>query len=486
MYESELRSHRVTLEAMTALLDVPALQVDEGRIFYCYPFTLAGRTTNVLARLLEMARQYRLGRATVVDSGELDVTDAWSTSVAEGPAYGGVVVTLDDLTITTTAGETLPPHRVELRATSLGTYYLRISAELTEASAHELNQAMRRGTAHMGNERIEQGAARWSRLSQYAEEVIAAVGEYLDAPVVLSVQRRHHAVLSIRALSVFDSSGRRRIAHYDDVEGALGARLFDQRINHTSATLEEYVRIPRRDPNTVIRDVRYEGEVIVRNAESTIILMPTTPNFVVVAYEEMAEFSASLPALMDRWSAAIFEQRQSLSNQLPSLEAVWAGGRPDRRSGAAIGAQIRELERRQSALRRVVTNAQSMLALVKSPALCQTAKNREILDSLFEAAGVPRLELHLDLQIDQVDALYLHVQSLFERLDERDQRRYRRLVEVVLAALAVTSLAGLFSLINGPFNVARPWVFVEVAFMLGVGLLVAVVAIRSSGKWRKD
>ena len=486
VYESELRSHRVTLETMTGLIDVPALQVEDGRILYCYPFAVLGLSSeDVTTRLLRLPRGSRLGRATVVDVGDLDVTDAWDNSDPEGRSYGGIEVTLADLTITTTAGITLPPHQVQVCATNIGTCYVRVAAQLRDVSAHGLNQAMRRGSVHMGLERICQDTDRWGQLSDYAAELIAAVETLLarddeSVRIVASVQRRQHTVLSIRKLAMVSSSGVTRSAHYDDIQAALGARLFDQRINHASATLEEYVRIPQRDAGTVIRDVAFEGEVIVRNAESTIIVMPTTPNFVMMYYEDMAEFSACLPVLLDKWTTAIFEQRRDLRAQMPRLDAVWSDRRLDRRTAQALAKEIRDLERRQAALQEAVSDAQSMLGFVRSSAICQSAKYREILDSLFEAADVPRLERDLDLQIDKVDALHLRVQTLAQRLDEREQRRYRLLVEVTLAFLAVTSLADFFALLNSAFD--NRLIFLEVGVVLMIGLLVAVIAVRSAGR----
>lgn len=485
VYESELRSHRLTLEAMASLLDAPILRVDDGRIYYCYPFAVLGLTAGeVLERLTRIPRQWPIGRATVLDVDELTVTDAWDSSDPQGRSYGGVAVALADLEITSTSGDLLPPHHIEVRATTIGTCYVRISTSLQSASMHELNQAMRRGSAHMGDEQIRQGPATWHRLSEYVEEVIESIEQLLDdgrgtTRIIFSVQRRHHTVLSVRALSVIDSS-EHRVSRYEEIQSALGARLFGQRINQALATLEEYVRTPNQQPNTILRDVSFEGEVIICNPESTVIMMPTTPNFVVMCYEEMIEFSASLPALLDRWTTAIFEQRRGLSSHLPSLEAVLGDEPIDRRSGNQLVEQVNGLERRQASLRRLVAEAQSILAFVKSPALCQTAKYRQILDNLFMAASVPRLELDLEAQIAQVDALYLHVQTLFQIVDEREQRRYRRLVEVVLAFLAVTSSVDFFSLIN---SATEDWrVLLEVGTVLTLGALVALVALRSTGR----
>jgi hypothetical protein len=248
VYESELRSHRFTLEAMVAQAGTPSVHVDEGRVFYCYPFAVHHLdSAEVAKRLLAIPRGARLGRCRVIDADELDVTDAWDNSDPEGRSYGGVKLTLDDLSILTTAGVTLPPHHVEVRATTIGTCYVRICAQLQDASVHALNQTMRRGSVHMGQELISQGEQRWSRLSDFASEVIGAIETTLarggtSVRAVANPERRQHTIVSIRKISLVGSDGSHRAAHYEDVQHALGGRLFEQRINHASATLEEYVR----------------------------------------------------------------------------------------------------------------------------------------------------------------------------------------------------------------------------------------------------
>ena len=411
VYESELRSHRITLERMRDLVSVPAVQVDEGRIFYMYPFAVLGMSSDeVAARLLSVARGRALAATSVVDVGELDVTDAWEHEESGERSYRAVGLTLPELTITTTAGVRLTPHQVELRATTIGTCYLRIAAQLRDVAVHGLNQAMRRGSVYMGVEDIREGDAHWGQLSDYAADVIAGVGELLaegreSVRVVVSIPRRQHTILSIRRMSLVSSTGERHDADYEQVQDALGARLFDQRINYASATLEEYVRVPRPDPAMLIRDVGFEGEAIVRNTESTIIVMPTTPNFIALYYEDMAEFSASLPALVDQWTTAISEQRRDLKAQLPRFEALWSGERMSRSTFDALSKDIRHLEHRQASLQETVNDAQAMLAFVHSSELCQSVKYRQILDRLFEGADVPRLQRDFDAQVAQVDVL---------------------------------------------------------------------------------
>jgi hypothetical protein len=210
--------------------------------------------------------------------------------------------------------------------------------------------------------------------------------------------------------------------------------------------------------------------------------MPTTPNFAVLFYEDMAEFSAALPVLLDLWTAAISDQRRDLKAQLPSLDAVWSTGRLPRRAGAAFARNFQQLQRHQVALQEAISDAQSMLSFVHSAAICRTARYREVLDRLSDAAGIPQLVRDLDAQIIKVDALYERVQAVARRLEERAQHRYRTLVEVTLAFLAATSLADLFQLWNSTTG-SRTQV-VEVGIVLSVGLLLTLIAFRSGRRSR--
>lgn len=508
VYESELRAHRMTLAAMVTSSAAPVLHVDKGKIAYCYPFAVMGaaQPEDIVRGVEALRRGDKLGGARVADVGKLDVTDAWEANDPEGRAYTGAMATLDDLLIVTTAGEQLPAHHVELRVSKIGICYLRMWTWLMDISAHELNQAMRRGSVQMGAETIRQSrppSGEWSQLAVYAKEVIvgferhlAAVCRARPAPggsrdnqlrVLFSVERRHHTVVSLRAFSQVNlADGKQRLYSYADVRGTVGAALLEQRINHAAATLEEYVRNPSRTPHALVDDIGFQGEALARNADSTVVATPTSPNFLIIGYEEMAEFSAALPALLDQWIKLIYEQQRSLSTHLRSTEEMWQRARSDPRISEQVSGQMRDLERRQAQLRDAVGEARSMLAFLKSPTLCRTGKYRDVLDMLFDAAGVGRIEADLEAQTTKVDALYIQVQTRAGQLEERRTQRSRSIVEVTLALLAVTSLAEFCALFNDAL--VKRLLFPELGVILvelGVILVVAavvVVAVRSCGR----
>jgi hypothetical protein len=502
VYKSELRAHRMTLTAMVKSSADPVLHIDEGKIAYCYPFAVTGaaQPEEVVQGVEVLRRGDVLGGARIADVGKLDVTDVWEANDPEGRAYTGAMATLEDLLIVTTAGKQLPAHHVELRVSTMGICYLRIWTWLADISAHELNQAMRRGLVQMGAETVRQDgpvAGEWSQLVTYAEEVIvgferhlAAVPGARPAPdgsrdsrlrVLFSVERHHHTVVSLRSFSqVSPAGGQQHLYAYADVRGTVGAALLEQRVNHTAATLEEYVRYPGRTPRTLVDDIGFQGEALARNADSTVVVMPTSPNFIVIGYEEMAEFSAALPALLDQWITLIYKQRRSLSTHLQSTEEVGRHGRFDPRISKQVPWQLHDLGNHQARLRDAVSETRSMLAFLKSPTLCQTHKYRDVLDMLFDAAGVGRLEADLEAQTAQVDALYVQVQARADELEERQTQQSRLRVEVALALLAVASLAGFFRLFNDAL-VTRP-LFLEVGLIVVIAVRVTLMIVGSSGR----
>lgn len=493
VYESELRAHRMTLTAMVELTGRPWLRVDEAKIAYCYPFGISGPITpHDVVRAVEALRSGDLlGAARVGGVGPLDVTDAWEANDPDGRAYAGAMATLEDLTIVTTAGETLRPHHVELRVSTLGIGHLRIWMAMAAASAHELNQAVRRGSVQMGAERIVQGGPvgeSWPRLAAYAENVLVGFGHHLataadrsEIRALFSIDRRQHTVLSVRAASAIGPAGTaERLYTHAALRQVVGAAILEQRVNHAAACLEEYVRYPKQEPRAAIPDIGFEGEAMIRHADSTVIVMPTSPNYLVIGYEEMAEFGAALPALLDQWVALISGQRRKLSELLQSIENLLAGRLVRLRDVREANAQVRELGQQQRDLRDIVGEARSLLAFLWSPTLCQTSKYREVLDALFGAAGIARLEADLEAQIVRVEALYVEVTAVAARLQERRTARFQLVVEVTVVFLAATSLAEFFGLVNDAS--ASPVLFVEVAVVILVAAVMTVVAVLSSGR----
>lgn len=510
VYESELRAHRLTLCRMRELIDADSIQVDEARVVYCYPFTLPDLDPGaVLVAVETWAAGVALGATHVVDVQGTALTESWEGRDPANRRYGGVTLCLADIGVITTEPTVLPAHRSEIRLSRLGNHYLRVSAPLTNASPHQLNQALRRGRRQMGQEKLgpldPNGGileVRWTRLVDYATEVVAALGRRLvdlvlpspeqnqvagappDARLLarLDVDNRHHTVLSIRALSVQDADGRTTpVYNYEQVANAIGWTQLLQPIAHASATLEEYLRHRRSARHGPI-DVGFRGETILQTPQLITLVMPTSPNFTILSVEEIAEFAGTIPALLDEWTNVVYQQRAELARRILPIDL--AGTRPAlKRASADAGQELVRLERRQLRLQDVVTRARSLLAFLTSPALIHPTRNRRLLDDLLAGCGFDRLRADLEAQIAEVDDLYQRVQALLRQLEERRQQQYRTVVELTLVLLAVLSLADFLTLFNGAFRVGGGVSQVEAIAVLVLAAVVGKLSWRVGRRW---
>jgi hypothetical protein len=494
VYASEVRSYRITLEKILERAADDRLCIEEGRVAYCYPFGLDGVRAGELIRVVEeLPRGAAIGSCTVLYVEDLGLTDVWEASDPQGRAYRGVKLRFAPLTVVTTEPRTLPPHDVQLRVSDIGVCYLRISARLADVLPPELNQVVRRGSDQMGEETLTHDGRTWPTMADFARTVIGDFQAFalreagrtgprtVDRHRPRDAAARQHTVLSVLRAALVDPSGERRAVHaLDDLGTAVGATALIPNLSHTAATLEEYLRYPDASPQAVVDDLSFAGEVVLRSASTTVLLMTTTPTFLVLSHEEMAEFAAAVPALVDEWITSIYLQSRALARAIPDGSADRDGGGTTTAAGdAADVGTMRRLELQQVHLQGETAEARSLLAFLRSPTLCRTTKYRSVIDVLLDAAGLAALERDLDAQLERVEALYLRVTDLSRRVEAQRNKRYRLTVEIALILLGVLSLAEFLGLVNDALPQDPSIVWVEVAVVLGLGVLLAVIAFFS-------
>lgn len=500
VYESELRTHRLTLAALAETAERPRLHLDKAKLVYVYPFTVRvkdGQTAAaaaVISRAREVIEETHppppLGRVVPVSLTALNLSDVWHSTDPHGRKYRGVSLRLPDLHVVTTAGEPIGPFRSELRLSELGNHHLRIESELRDASLHEVNQAIRRGSPLMGKEDIGYGngnCSSWSRFIEFAREVAGGLGDLLGDDATVHLRSGCHVVLSLRSASVVEPSGRRRPATDSDLFTMTGSSLLFGHIHQWASALEEWVRYPQPDVENLVKGLGFADDLVVRTPNTTLLALLSSPNFLILGYEEMAEFVATVPALLEVWTAEIAEpitqDADALDQLTQLLEQADAGS-----SFAAHERRFRQLDRGHVQLRKLMVEAGSLLALIHSPTICRTLVHREFLDRLAHAARLHLLESDLEAQIAEADALYDRLSVLHQRESERRQQRLRRITEAILAVLAGTSVASVVQLYN---DYARPSATVVYLELLGVGLIMTatvlagriIAVVRRS--WRK-
>lgn len=446
VHASELRAHRKALAAVAERLadrDIPTVRIDEAKIIYWFPFTLEIDDKINDDKAAEWARNLaKLGPGRPVTVAHLELTDLWDPGGRHMPYYRVLEIKLPKLRVRSNASEVLP-HDASIRLSTLGNHYLRVERTLRkDATLHDLNQVTRRASTEMGPETIEDGGhdedggpAEWERLPEYAQDMMEhlrrEIAGLVGTPeqVIRHVEAEFHALLEIRVASVVEEDGGRRPADVDEFLCAAGPLLL-QPLAPLASALEEWVRqrVPADPP--VLCDTRFRTDRIIRTPNTTVLIMPASPNWaLLVEYEELAEFIASLPPLLESW-------RERLERDAKVDITVLKED---------------QLDKRRAKLQEQIRHIRDALALLHSTDLCGTVFHRQLLDELWTLAGLPRVEDELKRTIDRTTALLEAMSSRTKSLQEDRSRHTQWFLQGVLAVLAVAGLAGVLSLINDVF-----------------------------------
>ena len=468
VYESELRAHRVALEALRDLAGEPRLRVDAAELVYLYPFAFAGIGA-------EEAVARAVGGAAVVDAlasiglggasaHELELNDLWDRGEGSAPGYSGVTVELPPISVETTGGELLEL-AAEVRLSRLGNHYVRVWSRLVDAGLHEVNQALRRGSNAMGEERLASGTAEWTTFTQYAEDAIGTIASALGATPVVNPNDAFHVVLSARSISVQRPDGTTAPAALDDLERAVGASLLFHPVRHLATSLEEWIRYPAPTVRNLLAGQGYVGDLVARTDNTTVSLMPASPEWLIDEYEEMIEFVTSIPALLALWDMRAASLADHLDEALAADSSIETLHEHDLR--------ILELEH----------DIREQLAFLRSSNLCRTRGQRQFLDELWVAAGLPALETELERRLTLLAERQERIAAMVSSMDERrrrqvqsDNEHLRHRAEIVLGFIAAASLAGVLQWVDQAFGVdARFWAWLEAIALVAAAVLVGTI-----------
>jgi hypothetical protein len=499
VYRSELRCHRLGLEA---LVDAwPRLHVDSANVIYCSPFAVPQVEP---ANLVAAAKAASPGPDGWMPAGvpsrveDLRVSDMWEGPAPETQRFAGVAVHLPDLTVPTGSGEL--SLSVELRLSYLGNHYLRLDHWLDDASIHDLNQTMRRAMRQMGREPFSFGDRSFDRISDLARYLIRSLvdhlvppagtggtggtagtggtgGRHAPAPVAgqdgVPVREAYpHVIVTARQLSlVAPGPGGTRVVRrdiaIDEVRRANGAALLVQPVHQAASILEEWSRyaMPDLDGGDVLQAFAFVGNFAYRTTNTTFSLLRGMPEFLITEHQEGAEFVASLPALLEGWIS-----------QVRGADTSYTA-----RSTAD------EINARQLELRVLMTKAHTVMTQLRSADLCLTAVHRELLDRLFEVAGVGRLENELRSQFAVLDAHYAELSTVLAKREEERQEIRTFLLGGAAVLVGIPSLAGLLQLFDSGVRAHPALDTVEAACLAGLVLFFLVVLVAFPGArlaWR--
>jgi hypothetical protein len=481
VFATELRTHRRTLQTFEEHSSQPWLHASKAKVTYVYPFALPTDDPAALChRAYEGYQDMRLAGSPPDHAADSPLSDMWDSADPSGRAYTGVSLYLDPVVVTTT-DRSRPRELVfttEVRMSRLGNHYLRLELDVFDADPHTINQCFRRPSGSMGLERILIGGAEYrTRLLDHAVAIVADLSHHLVGGAVGdetartrlrgALDRAVHVVLSIRQLAITRPDGSREPADGRILLGgdAVGTSLLAQPVRQTASSLDEWIRYPTpRDLGAAQVGEAFSGDVVLRTANTTVICMTGTPDFLVKNYEEGAEFVASLAVLFTQWSREVTDATRAAEAEVES----------NPRARTAI-------QRKRLTLHRRIRSIHSMLALLRSPLFCKTATARHYLDGLYLRAGLPGLEAALRAELDDAGAAYDEMATVLLDVERTLDEEAHQNVERVLAAIAAVSLADLFALLN-PEPLPGVLAALEVLTMvlLGVAIVILTSLRRSS------
>ena len=512
VYQSELRAHLASARGLSQAARDPWIQIDEARLVYVYAFALTHEEGQHSERgddrpaggepILTKARGaagWSVGSGDIRPTAAVDtpLADIWQHADPPEKVYEGVTIRLPAV-VAETKGRLVeekyefepPPCQAEVRLSRLGNHYLRISCELEGADLHELNQALRRGSGSMGEEAITSigSDATWNRFVSsenargYVEDVIEGIADCLDLEVVGDPSGEVHVVVDIRKASKQEGGDRSVTLDDDDLRQEIGSTLLFHPVGDFAVSLEEWIRYPpAKKVKNLMKGSGRVGDLIARTSDTTILYMPTSPDWMCAEFGDMVEFVASVPPLLTAWEKEITAHARALEDRLEKLKAAVSQGTqaPEFDLGA--------IHRDEAELHELRAEVRRELANFHSPRLVWNRTTRTFLDRLWDAAGLPALEEGLDRQLEVISTQQQRLVAIAGQIAEdhrqeaaKRQERLGRVLQIGLTVIAATGLAGLFSWINADFSVQDNTVqALEAVFLAGVVIVLGTLIFMS-------
>ncbi|MFD4228205.1 hypothetical protein [Streptomyces sp. NPDC058545] len=487
-YLSELRAHRLALVSMAEWKDAPWLRVDHGKMVYIYPFAVRGvPPQEVLNAVATGCADWELGETRPVSvNSSLNLDDVWNGSDAFERRYGGALVELPDVLVSSVDGRPLGQVRAEVRFSRLGNHYVRFSREIVDAGPADLYAAMLRAAPEYGAVRVAFRTgrpARWRRLSELALDLVEDVCERIgDArgragSRALASPGMFHVVVAVNAASTTRGpagDAREEVHTASGLEGVMGTQLLTNPVTHQIGSIVEWARYTRTsDLTTTITGLT--GEQIVRTSNTTTIVAPGMADFTHNIRGHVVEFVASLDGLFTGWSLELVDHYQRVEAFRARVDTA---ERDQGGSSQALRALAHELDAERIRLNDFAMSVRSTITLIRSPSLVSSPVVAGVLRLVLDGSTFHQRATELNAMIEEVakDQLGSSIAKLARQREEQEAReeerregRQRAKLEVFLAVIAAAGMSGVVQVLQAGFFQSRD------ASMWAAGSVSAIV-----------
>jgi hypothetical protein len=482
--KGELRAHRFALQSLQRDVDKSWLHVDEGKIVYIYPFAIRGAgAAHVVARVAAEAEAWSLAGVTpsaVHPSFVAD--DVWDGSDLFGRRYDGTQIDLPAVEVHDYAGKHLSTLDAKVMLSVIGNHYVRLEGELLDANPQDVFAAMFRGAREHGSALVTVAGAElpWPRVSDLARDLAMALGANLGLPVS-EREGMFHVMVVVNAASLGTGpvGARTEVRNGEEMVSAIGTQVLTHPITNCIGSLAEWVRYPIPSRTNILGTVTMRDDIVVRTANTTVLVGLGSPSFHIGTRETVAEFVASVDGLFAGWSDDLRTQYARVQELLDRTHQL-----DEAASSYMVRESISELKNAQRSLEEFVADTRSAVALIESPALVASPVVSAMKAGLLDAADFRGRAADLDRQVEEVlgRRLSSRIDEALRRLDERVAReetarqiRQQRWLTVAGGVIAAIGVSGVGQIIQAGYDVRAVGALYIACAIVALAIVVGVL-----------
>lgn len=495
-HATELRAHRQALQSLRAASDRPWLGVDRARAIAQLPFSFRHvDATELVAAARAHGADWALGGVPVVAVlHDLPVNDVWDSVDSLGRGYAGTALRLPEVYLVDDAGRARHTLRPQIWLSELGNHAVRLEFEVTDCSAHELFERLRVTCSEVGRLSSVGWALRshvagveggtWDSIEDMVTDtlddlaVAARAAGSASARLVFTPSTMRTLVAIYSASSIAPDGTRTSVEDATTLPGLFGFQVLGQPIDTGTQAVAQWAAYPLSAVDAI--EVPAIGQTLLFLTHNTSVIGSfNRPGWDVDVYLDLLAFAATLPGLFEAWNQELAAFSVRVFALLSEARPILAEPTISDDALAQLETIHSELQRRQLEIGAFIAGVRATMLFVTAPSLVSSPMLRAVMDQILREAGFFRMrEQVLATNRDVVDAQVTDglasLQRRFALAAEADRRRRehraRRVMEAVLAGVAVAGISGVASLIQAGYHVEE----------LGTGLLVGSVALVSA------